>query len=361
MSGDESPVRESQRELLKDQLLQALEKLGERRPRLLVFDTSLEEAFEQAGHDVTMVGGEGAWPRESSFDLIMATGLIERVSNDHQALFSAVQCLSEEAILVLAPPLALSGREPPEGALRHYSIHELASLMLRTGLMATSLWANGPELIIVECRRSTEVGARSIATIADLVNCSRWAEAEQALTVMTEQIEEEELVREFAMLVGHVHLGRGRLAEALEAFNNASNLAGPSPLPLTAMGAVALSANDFEAASELFTSALELCPTHFSALRGMGVVQESLDDLEAALTSFDMAATQRPFERELAEKVVELAITTGVASPAMHALERYSRATGNKKWARRYLKRITSLENHSSSSSSPPSLWSANR
>ncbi len=361
MSGVESPVQETQKVLLERQLLQALGRLEGRRPRLLAFDSGVGGGFRQAGHDVSIVHPCGPWPEgEESFDLILGIGLLEKTDDDRKSVYELRDLLADDGIFVLAPPLAASGRPPPNAGLRQYSIDELGSLVHRSGLMATALWADGPELIICECRRSTESGAEMVATVADFVGRSRWDEAEAALSAATEQMENEELVREYAMLIGHVHLSRGRLAEALEAFNDATNLASPSALTYTGMGAVAMSANDIEAAKELFEAALDLCPTHFPAMRGMGMIHEALGDTEAALTSFDMAATQRPSERDVAEKVVNLSIAVCRADPATHAIKRYVTVTGDERWAKKLLDRIAPIKAQERSKKSPaPVMGSA--
>lgn len=217
-------------------------------------------------------------------------------------------------------------------------------MVLRAGMETSQRLAEGPELIVVECRPSEAVGADVVADVAEDVSFGRWAEAEATLSAMTAQMESEELVREYALLVGHVHLARGRLGAALEAFNEATRLAGPSVLPLTAMGAVAVSAGDFDAATDLLSAALEVCPTHAAALRGLGFVRESRGDFEGALTSYDMAAVQRPADREIAEKVVDLAIEVGRASAAAHAIDRHVKWSGDREWADQIIERFTPFE-----------------
>lgn len=340
-------VKETQLELVMQHLIGALE--GQT-PKVLVFDENLGERFLGASHQVVIFDPKSDWPDdEGGFDLALAVGLLECADDDRRTLAQLKGRLSDEGAVIVAVPCATAGREPPDGTdgsttLRQYSAQELSSVVLRAGLETTQLLAEGPELIVVECRPSEEVGSDIVTDVAEDVSKRRWAKAEATLSAVTAQMENEELVREYALLVGHVHLARGRLAAALEAFNEAARLAGPSVLPLTAMGAVAVSAGDFDAASDLLTAALEVCPTHAAALRGLGLVRESKGDVEGALTSYDMAAVQRPGDREIAEKVVDLAIEVGRASAAAHAIDRHVKWSGDTGWADRIVERFTPYE-----------------
>jgi Flp pilus assembly protein TadD len=324
--------------------------------KMLVFDHDLGARFDRAGQHTTTFDPSGQWSvDDNAFDLALVVGLLERVDDDRSTLATVCERLDEDGIAIVAVPCATEGREPPpcrDGSmsLRQYSAQELTSIVLRAGMEISRWLAEGPELIVVECRRSQEVGADIVASVAKDVSAARWAKAEATLSAVTAQMESEELVREYALLVGHVHLARGRLAAALEAFSESSKLAGPSALPLTAMGAVAVSAGDFDAASDLLTAALELCPTHSAALRGLGFICETKGDVEGALTSYDMAAVQRPSDRETAEKIVDLAVEVGRASAAAHAIERHVTWSGDEGWAERILERFTPLEMASSHS-----------
>lgn len=337
----------TQLELLVRQVMVALEGQS---PKVLAFDENLGERFARRGHQTVTCDPNSGWPRgEESFDLVLVVGLLERADDDRRTLVQLKDRLSEEGVAIVAVPCATAGREPPDGRdgevnLRQYSAQELSSVVLRAGMEISQRLADGPELIVVECRRSQEVGVDIVTDVAEDVSSGRWAKAEATLSAVTAQMESEELVREYALLVGHVHLARGRLAAALEAFNEASRLAGPSVLPLTAMGAVAVSAGDLGAASDLLSAALDLCPTHAAALRGLGLVHETKGDVEGALTSYDMAAVQRPGDRQIAEKVVDLAIEAGRASAAAHAIDRHVKWSGDTSWADQLIERFAPFE-----------------
>ncbi len=339
-------AREPQMELLVRQLVEALSR-DQDSNRVLAFDEELGRRLRQeTGQKVDVVEPDGTWPDKEKYDLIVCLGLLERAPEDRVALRRVRESLGPDGVALVAVPLARPGSGPPDGCLRSYTDEELSSILFRTGMSLTKILSKGPELIIIEVGASAAVGADTIAEADQAILEKRWDDAEQLLGTIDEQMEDELLVRELAMLVGHVHLARERLQQALEAFEQASGLGEPAAQPLTGLGAVALAAGDMEAASELFEGALEHNPTSYFALRGMGIVKKELGDAEGALTSFDMAATQRPAEREAAEQVVNLALEVGWTGASRQAVDRYVRATGDEQWA-------TALVNKLAGSSSP--------
>jgi tetratricopeptide (TPR) repeat protein len=341
-------ARTSQLELLVRQVVEALGREPEKQ-RVLVFDTALAGRFTGLDHEVIVARPEGRWPRGASFDVVLCTGLLERVEDDRATLRRIRGALKPTGQALIAVPLARPGCAPPAKAVRHYAVEELTSALLRTGLSVAQVLAEGPELLISQAAPSTAIGAETIARADAAIAAKSWDEAERLLSSITEQMEDELLVRELAMLVGHLHLARGRLSAALEAFEQASGLGGASVQPLTGLGAVALAAGDLEAAAEIFGAALEYCPTSFAALRGMGMVKQALGDKEGALTSFDMAASQRPGDREIAEQVVDLAVEVGWSGSARQAIDRRVGVTGDDAWALRVVtEKLRSLDPSSS-------------
>lgn len=329
-------ARETQSELLLRQLVEALG-ADQSKQRVLVFDDALAKRLRVVDHEVIVAPPEGTWPRGGKFDLVVAMGLLEHVEDDRATLRKVSKTLKAGGQVLIAVPLARAGCTPPPGARRHYVAEELTSAMLRSGLSVAKVLAEGPELLIFEGLPSTAIGAATIARVDEALATKRWDEAERLLSTITEQIDDVLLVRELAMLVGHTHMARGRLAASLEAFEQASGLGEPTAQPLIGLGAVALAANDLEAAAELFSAALERCPTSFAALRGMGMVKQALGDREGALTSLDMAAAQRPAEREIAEQVVDLAVAVGWSGSARQAIDRHVELTGDESWALRVI------------------------
>lgn len=323
----------TQRELLTQSVLEALASDPQSSPHLLVFQTDLAATFEEAGHRVTCFPLEAPWPDGGPFDMIVAVATLEHTEKERDLLRRFPTWLADDGLGLIAVPLATPGREPQQGTLRHYGAEETESLLIRAGLDVVRPLAQGPELLIFETTPCRAQGATVVAQVARAVADQQWAEAETALSTLSEQIEDKKLLREYAMLVGHVHMAQNRLAEALDAFKQASEVLEKSVLPLTAMGAVALAAQDMEAAADIFRAALDACPTHFSALRGVGIVDEIRGDKEQSLTHFDMAGAQRPGDREISEKVIDLAIDLGRADPAYHAIDRHLRATGDEAWA----------------------------
>ena len=343
-------ARESQVELLVRQLVEVLSR-DEKSNRVLAFDVAVGKRLQEAGQEVEVVEPEGPWPEEAKYDLVLCLGCLEKVTEERVALRRVKESLEADGLAVIAVPLARPGSGPPDGCLRTYSDEELSSLLFRSGMSVSEVLSEGPEQIIVETRASEAVGADTIAEADQAISDKRWDDAERLLGSITEQMEDELLVRELAMLVGHVHLARGRLQQALEAFEQASGLGEAAAQPLIGLGAVALAAGDMEAASELFSAALEHLPTSYFALRGMGMVKKELGDAEGALTSFDMAATQRPAEKEVAEQVVDLALEVGWAGSSRQAIDRYVRATGDEKWATQLANRLAGT----ASANRPPS------
>lgn len=331
----------SQRELLTSHLAGAVAR-QDGPGRSLAFDPELAERIEAAGGEVVLVAPDQDPPRRARFDLIAAVGLVERVRRDRATLRSLKELLAPGGLVLIAVPLARQGCPPPEGCRRSYVTEELVSAILRSGLCVSRFLAEGPELVVAEARGQGAPGVGVLSRVDAATSAGRWSEAESLLASMSEQMEDEAIVRELALLVGHVHLARGRLIAALEAFQHACGLGEPAAQPLTGLGAVALAAGDLEAARELFGGALERCPTSFAVLRGRGLVQRELNDLEGALISLDMAATQRPAERELAEQVVELALAVGWSGSARQAIDRYVRWTGDEPWATRLIDELTS-------------------
>jgi tetratricopeptide (TPR) repeat protein len=335
--------RITQRKLLTQSIVEALAADPQSSTHLLVFREDLAAALTTAGHRVTQFPLQGPWPEDGPFDMIVAIGTLEQCEDERALVRHFPQWLKSDGIAIVAVPMATAGREPTQGTLRHYGTNELESVLIRGGLQVVRQLAEGPELLIFETAPSQGTNNKVVAHVAKAIADEQWAEAEEALATLSEQIEDKKLLREYAMLVGHVHLAQNRLGEALDAFKQASKIMENNVLPLTAMGAVALAAQDMEAAADIFRAALEACPTHFSALRGVGIVDEFQGNKEQSLTHFDMACVQRPADREISEKVINLAIELGRADPAYHAIDRHLRATGDESWAAEHRQRVAPL------------------
>jgi tetratricopeptide (TPR) repeat protein len=81
-------------------------------------------------------------------------------------------------------------------------------------------------------------------------------------------------------------LREGRIAEAREAAQDATELLTTDPDAWTILGVVLLAERDFEASVAAFNRALELNPSHALALAGRGNANTSSDDLESAIESY---------------------------------------------------------------------------